>query len=913
MLNDVLDLNLFRRKTAMLLHEIEIEIGNLVLENQDLLKRETEVQDQNIVTLTTKDLVEQSYLDGLFQLIAPVAKGTSLEPEITSLRNFFINNGIFHIRNIIAHPNRPFHINYWYKVASLASEPIIDILGLTKIQKTLLAAEQGSIMDPPDDWILNIFSKLPNNIPERFEHSITGLIGRNETVTSLKNSLINKLDRRSLTVSLVAPGGNGKTAIVLETLQKIVDDYSTKDHFDACIYVTLKQEELTDEGIKPLNAAQSVTELEKEITEILNDLLDTEYETFEQLKQSEENKKFILCIDNLETLLISNQGEFNDFLSDIPLTWKILITSRISIENSKIIKVKDLKKQDAVQLARAYLIKRTGGLSEHKIDENKLKQIAEMCFLNPLAIRLTIDLYLKGGSIDSSIQYANKEIAQFSFRNLIDSLSEDAIKILECLYIKPNSTRIDLRDILNLSEDEIAESIQQLSNTSLITRKTDDESETYRLGESIANLLLSNPRNIEIRGKIQTDIAHRARAIAANAEQQKRLGISKNSINYIDETLPSSLKIILMELNKKVKHWKNKKTNPQQLANLLELFQRNERDCKHIPEFHIGYGRLLNEMNAFSRAIKQFEKALQLNPNLIIAKYFLAISYFLQHNANKSAQLFEELFLDENKPSELHEYITDYLFRSLMYSNNFERTLELTKEWKNSKFRGIEGSYRARAIKASVENIDEIPERAKGISRAVATLNDVLRNHGYIKCACFQVRNICNEIAMLLLTRSEYRKCTNSVEWFDFIRNHVPEIKDYLSYPNRDCNFLINFIEKMYLSSTKNPFKTDYWGSFLNEFKPKNKKSAITQQLSNKHIVVTVERQLKVGDKIREFVFAHSDDQTRFFVHLNALVGENLHSWKELNTGSKLAIIPDWDNVQDGKDVVAKEGFILEV
>ena len=65
----MLDLNLFRRKTAMLLHEIEIEIGNLVLENQDLLKRETEVQDQNIVTLTTKDLVEQSYLDGLFQLI----------------------------------------------------------------------------------------------------------------------------------------------------------------------------------------------------------------------------------------------------------------------------------------------------------------------------------------------------------------------------------------------------------------------------------------------------------------------------------------------------------------------------------------------------------------------------------------------------------------------------------------------------------------------------------------------------------------------------------------------------------------------------------------------------------------------------------------------------------------------------
>ena len=52
---------------------------------------------------------------------------------------------------------------------------------------------------------------------------------------------------------------------------------------------------------------------------------------------------------------------------------------------------------------------------------------------------------LRTNNIYSSIQCVNKEIAQFSFRNLIDALSEDAIKVLECLYIKPNITRIDLR------------------------------------------------------------------------------------------------------------------------------------------------------------------------------------------------------------------------------------------------------------------------------------------------------------------------------------------------------------------------------------------------------------------------------------------------------------------------------------
>lgn len=538
-----------------------------------------------------------------------------------------------------------------------------------------------------------------------------------------------------------------------------------------------------------------------------------------------------------------------------------------------------------------------------------------MCFFNPLAIRLTIDLYLKGGSIDSSIQCANKEIAQFSFRNLIDSLSEDAIRILECLYIKPNITRVDLRDILNLSEDEIAENIQQLSNTSLIIRKTNDDSETYKLGESISNLLLANPRNIEIRGRIQNDIAQRAKTIAEHEKQQKRLGIERNSINYIDDKLPSTLKILLLDLNKKIKSMRRKRAGQsQQATELLERFQQIEKDFIDTPEYHIGFGRLLNELNAFPRAISRFEKALELDKNSLIAKYFLAISYFLQKNTEKSAELLEELYFYKNKSDELDELITDYLFRSLMYSNNFEKTLELTKEWKESRFRGIQGSYRARAIKVSVESISNVDERAKGISRSIATLNDVLRNDGYIKCASLQVRNICNEIAMLLLTKPEYRKCGDSVNWLDFIKIHTPEIKEYLSYPNRDCNFLIDFIEYMHSNGKKNPFSSVYWANFLNDFKSEDKKTiTMSKNITDKHIIVTVERQLKDGDKLQKFIFARSDDDTRFFIHLNALKNETLHSWRELQAGSKLAIIPDWDNIEEEKDIVAKEGFILSI
>lgn len=277
-----MDLNTFRRKTAMVLHELEIGIGNLVLEkipDSNLSDSETNKSKP----LTVQDLVEQSYLDDLFQMLIPSSKDTIFREDVIELRNIFIQNEIYNIRNVISHPNRMFDLNYWYKVAALASDPIIELLGLSKVKKSLLSAENNLIIDPPEDWMNSIFKKIPNNIPDKFEHTITGLIGRNKLLADLKELLINRLDRRSLTISLVAPGGNGKTAIVLEILRRIINDPLTKEHFEACIYITLKTEELTDNGIVKLDSITSVNELRKELVSIFNDLFLTDYSDFSEL------------------------------------------------------------------------------------------------------------------------------------------------------------------------------------------------------------------------------------------------------------------------------------------------------------------------------------------------------------------------------------------------------------------------------------------------------------------------------------------------------------------------------------------------------------------------------------------------------------------------------------------------------
>ena len=133
--------------------------------------------------------------------------------------------------------------------------------------------------------------------------------------------------------------------------------------------------------------------------------------------------------------------------------------------------------------------------------------------------------------------------------------------------------------------------------------------------------LLANPRNIEIRRKIQNDLAQRAQAFAVHEQQQRRLGIEKNNINYIDDKLPGTLKLLLLDLNKKLKSMRKKQTGQsQQATELLERFQHIEKDFINFSEYHIAFGRLLNELKAFSRAISRFEKALKLDPTSLVMK-----------------------------------------------------------------------------------------------------------------------------------------------------------------------------------------------------------------------------------------------------------------------------------------------------
>ena len=79
--------------------------------------------------------------------------------------------------------------------------------------------------------------------------------------------------------------------------------------FDAISFISMKTEKLTVEGIKKLPTIDTLEGLKHKITENLNNLFDDNL-SYETILTTYDNKRILLFIDNLETLLRDNQEDF---------------------------------------------------------------------------------------------------------------------------------------------------------------------------------------------------------------------------------------------------------------------------------------------------------------------------------------------------------------------------------------------------------------------------------------------------------------------------------------------------------------------------------------------------------------------------------------------------------------------------
>lgn len=870
-----------RIKAAMVIYELELSLGNYVIDNEVLHNISSSSLDSIVEREASKGreinknnlnlIVEASYLDEIFNFAISITENTSLHPQMVELKQLCSILGIFNIRNAVSHPNRPFPDCYWFRVATIASDPLIERLNLTTVRNALNSAIEENLNTPPDEWLFNVNWAIPNTLPMAFDHEITGLLGRDKEFKDLE-SVLSK--NRSNLVAIVAPGGIGKTALVLQYLKDLSLNPLWTSKLSAIIFCTLKNEKLTANGIESIDAINGIEQIKETILDDLKKIYLNKFSfiSFDEALNELENENILICIDNLETLLVNSQNEFIEFNQLLPLKWKLLVTSRISIDSATTVPLEPLVKRHAVNLARNYFRKR--GVLDFKQED--LEKIADSANNNPLAIRLTIDLYLNGGDIKTSISKSQKDIASFSYKNLIESLRNNSITLLEAIYAIGQPTRLDLIDFVEMDRDDLIESLNELAKTSLIIRNTDEfGNDIYRLSDSIRDLLLTNPKNIEIRNSITEGLKKRKTKILEQTARIKQLGLTELDEEFIPEDIDQSIYILISDLNKTL--GKNNKYEIQDVISIKERFSELIKYKTKDSLLLYNYSRIFKALRDFPNEMTYLKKAEDIDSKSPKIKLAIALCYFYNSDYQEAKEYFEKLIkagsnLHSNTSKKFSFSVTKLFHLCLLYLGEYDTIIESSKDWKDiENWSGLVGVYRATALKRKIEfKYSSAPSNEIIIKEIFDIFNFVLNTENYFDAACVEANKIIKDLIFIINHNFEYSLNIKKA-YLQFVSTHFFNIISKLRTENLSSSENQNFISTLYnLDIEENPMRKIKWYKDTNEIELRYDIEHLEELKRDGYEIVKVYHIPEdKGYGMSSFMFAKNDSGQQFYLSVN--------------------------------------------
>lgn len=887
-----------RIKCAMIAYELERSLGRYVREKnkniattptaKDILQRSGQTQiDENE---SARFVIENSYLGEIFSLAQTSAKSTSDEVQFLELERLITSLKLFDIRNAVSHPNRPFPDCYWYRCAAIAADPSIDSLGFYEVTLAFHNAEDGKLQEPPDDWMFKKRWSVPSILPSEFEHSVTGLFGRSKETGSLLKEIKNK---RAPLIALVATGGVGKTSLLLQVVSDFCLSTEASNHIDCVLWTSLKQEKLTIDGIQILSAPVSLQEMQIDLCSSATEILGDDFLDFDQMKERLRNKRVLLCLDNLETLLRDSPAEFNKFYEDLPEDWKVIVTSRIPVDSAKNIPLGTLDSQGASALARAYFASRGHG----NIENDVLDKVCAGSKRNPLAIRLTIELYLAGSKISEALERSEREVLSFSFTNLLDTLSELENNVLETIFALESPTRSDICGSLTCAVDEVAEAIAKLSKTSLITRHDDESIEAYLLGDSIRDLLRSNPRNLAVRSK-SAEWLRRSKETAESAIRlQAERETSPVDLNYIPLNTPASLIYFAKQIKAAIKR--------EDRSALVDIENSLRNQIAFEPENsfrHRLYARVVLELDDIPTAIQQFSRASVLAPSDPAPLFGLMLAY--QHTdkgelLKTSTTLIESEWGDPAK-SGLHHAnrIWGLHLHAACIAGKFTDVFDSTQDWEVRLktmpcFALSRASAYRRQADLEVRNHEADPRRLGSLlGKACRLMQKTLISENFAKWIFPELRKLVSEL--------DYYQ-SRKIDPSSFDTDDQSAVINLLTYCREHGTN-----SKSWAASDLLPLIQAYSGE-----KVENLGEDATPLLSAKF-----KDQGYVCGKIKQgmksdasYVFVQDDAGTDYFVHLDVFEGGDWRKKRHLAPGVDIAI--KFDPNPTGNALRATEAWLV--
>ena len=603
------------------------------------------------------------------------------------------------VRNAVMH-GRPLEIDEFPTICQIASSFAADHeFSWKHLTEALSEIENDS------SYVFGLNFTITDESPSGAFHNLptpdfddTGFVGRHNVLQQVEGAIEGPFP----VISLVGPGGVGKTALALKVAYQLLAREDLQ--FDALVWVSAKASTLTATEIKRIEGAieDSVGVFNTIMSEFEpNSMENPEDRTIDLLSSF----NILLILDNLETAL---DERLRMFIQKIPKGSKILITSRIGISAGDLsIQIPPLTMPESRiyfrKLAQAYDVERLKTINSKTLDRYIRKMIS-----NPLILKWFVTA-VKAGSRPEGLLADQSHVLRYCVENVVEELDLNSKLICSAYLVVegPHSLPM-IAQLTDLLPDDIESSLTKLIAYNILTMiSVNDLGDTaYKMSELPRAYLFGANRLLPDAGK---DITQRYRRVQQTVEQ---VGRFRGEAIYRFENFrveDRDQAIVVAELKRAFALIRRKDFEAAEsvvmaqgalapgyfevervkaylkfeTGDFVEARRAYERALELAPEYgplYFWYGGFL--MRAYSDldgALEAFRKALVFQPSTLVRREEARVLLY-KGRYNKAKGILDELLEIKSLSKRLVASLED--LRIQYYCRNFEHQMETGDERK---------------------------------------------------------------------------------------------------------------------------------------------------------------------------------------------------------------------------------------
>lgn len=314
---------------------------------------------------------------------------------------------------------------------------------------------------------------IPNNLPR-----LQPFFGRESELAQIREAL--DPDNRTWGALIDGPGGMGKTSLAVRAAYDC-----TPEQFKRIVFVSVKNRELDDDGVRELRGfllpgfLEMLNELSRELDRA--DITKApEDERIRLLLHALRDEQALLILDNLESLPKSDRDRLFTFVKRLPQGCKAILTSRRRIgSGSEEVILQKLSREAALETL-ADLAKRNPLLA--RTNEAERTTLYEQTAGNPLLLRWVAGQLGRGScrTFDDALEFlrscpSDNDPLEFVFGDLVNEFTEAETKVLCALTYFSLPAKVEhLATVAGCDEKAADTALRGLANRSLVVPDTEE-------------------------------------------------------------------------------------------------------------------------------------------------------------------------------------------------------------------------------------------------------------------------------------------------------------------------------------------------------------------------------------------------------------------------------------------------------